>query len=265
MLGPRGRLALCAVAFVCAPLGCIANGVSSRTASASFAPLSSDYLLSVGEAFERQGRLADAARTYRIAQASDPQSGEVQQRLAALAPDRRKPDSATPVQVADVKLPPPAPPVEAAVPAQASLPDAVAATKPMVHAEEPAAVAATPVPAQAPDHTQTRQAEPAPPLLAFETNEVKPIAAPQPEAISHTGFAAEPVGTDTSGWRSRGAVAPVASSKTVRQPQRITITPSATPGTSPSSGANPFGIVIRPNANTAAQQEAAADRESVSP
>lgn len=265
MFGPRGRLALCAIAFVCAPLGCAANGVSSRMASASFAPLSSDYLLSVGEAFERQGRVADAARTYRIAQASDPQSGEAQQRLAALAPDRRKPDSTTPVQIADAKLPPPAPPVEAAPPTQVSLSEDVVATKPTIHADEPAAFAATPAPAQAPEHTQARQAEPVPPLLAFETNDIKPIAAPQPEAISHAGFAAEPIGAADSGWRSRSAVAPGASSKTVRPPQRIVITPSATPGNSPSPGTNPFGIVIRPNADLAAEQEVAADRESVSP
>ena len=194
-------------------------------------PLTDERLLAIAETFEKQGKTAEAERTYRTVLARNPHAGIAQERLARLSgspPQSTEPGALPQIEVAGqpafqgpqrLDTPPPAPPVvdsPPALPVTASTPPKLPKKPPVSAKPEPTVTVAS------------QESPPASPQIELMQNPPSSGApatpAEQPAVI---------VPHDTPGWHSRGS-----------EPKKL---PEAPGPATPAQGN--FGIVIRPAGN----------------
>lgn len=194
-------------------------------------PLTDERLLAIAETFEKQGRTAEAERTYRTVLTRNPHAGVAQERLARLSgvvPHSTEPRALPQIELAGqpplqeprrLGTPPPAPPVVDAPPV---LP-LTASTQPKLREQQPAPSKPEPTVTVA-----SREELPATPQIELvqipPSSGASKMPAEQPAAI---------VPQDTAGWHSRGS-----------EPKKL---PEGRGPATPAQG--DFGIVIRPAGN----------------
>ena len=194
-------------------------------------PLNDERLLAIAQTFEKQGKTAEAERTYRTVLARNPHAGVAQERLARLsgtAPHSTEPRALPQIELAGplslqepqrLGTPPPAPPVVDSPPV---LP-LTASTRPKLPEKQPAPFRPEPTVTVA-----SQQEPPATPQIELVQN---PPSSGAPELPAEQPAAIVP--QDTPGWHSRGS-----------EPKKL---PEAPGRATPAQGN--FGIVIRPAGN----------------